>query len=260
MSSLVQSTEHPSIVYTYILAGGRSSRFGSDKARELINGTPQIVNLYQRFSEQRQSQAFVVAGSKEAYIDLKLPTIADATPNLGPVSGVVTALEHFSTCVPKRRQYSAPLAIPSSVVGERPSEFEYLAKWCLIVACDLWEWHPVWVSRLVAAVSSTDSPSSSDCRAACFFESAVSGDNPKAGRWTPFPGLFQASALEFAKQIRDSSRASMQDLLNLPEMSSAAVSLGGIPEVRSANTREDLDNLKKLASIQWTPSKSFKPD
>lgn len=74
----------------YILAGGRSSRFGSDKARALLDGEPLVV----RVARMLEVDAIVVAAESGTYDDLGLTTIGDDEPGLGPVGGVMTALRH----------------------------------------------------------------------------------------------------------------------------------------------------------------------
>lgn len=77
----------------YILAGGRSSRFGSDKARALLRGSPLIRRIAEML-ESRGHQVVVVARKSEQYADLGLHTIADIEPDLGPVGGLETAVAH----------------------------------------------------------------------------------------------------------------------------------------------------------------------
>lgn len=78
-------------VPAYILAGGKSSRFGSDKARALLDGEPLIVRV-QRMLEAHASGITVVADTTDKYADLGLRTIADLNPGRGPLAGLQTAL------------------------------------------------------------------------------------------------------------------------------------------------------------------------
>ncbi len=106
----------------YILAGGRSSRFGRDKARAMLDNLP----LIQRQAAQLRDcgcRVRVVARHAGAYADLGLETIGDLEPDRGPVGGVRTALTH-------RR-----------------------AGWALITSCDLLEVSPVWIETLRTAVT-----------------------------------------------------------------------------------------------------------
>jgi molybdopterin-guanine dinucleotide biosynthesis protein A len=74
----------------YLLAGGRSSRFGSDKARAELAGVPLILRLAHQV-EPVASPLVVVADRRDKYLDLGLTTIADALPGLGPLGGLLTA-------------------------------------------------------------------------------------------------------------------------------------------------------------------------
>jgi molybdopterin-guanine dinucleotide biosynthesis protein A len=77
----------------YILAGGRSSRFGSDKARALVNGQPLILHATEQ-ARALCAPATVVADRPGKYDDLGLPTIGDLAPGLGPMGGLLAALSH----------------------------------------------------------------------------------------------------------------------------------------------------------------------
>lgn len=104
----------------YILAGGRSSRFGSDKARAEIDGRPMI----QRLAELIQpvaSHVTIVADQPGKYDDLGLNTIADVIPDRGPLGGLHTAFEHMKE-----------------------------SGWLLLLSCDLLEVKVTWVNTLMA--------------------------------------------------------------------------------------------------------------
>ncbi len=97
---------------TYILAGGRSSRFGSDKARALLRGQPLIVRLAQRVTGP------VTVVAKRSYEDLGLRTIPDIHPDRGPLAGLYAALRDCHE------------------------------DWLLLLSCDLLELRPQWIDRL----------------------------------------------------------------------------------------------------------------
>ncbi|MDH3471167.1 MAG: molybdenum cofactor guanylyltransferase [Acidimicrobiia bacterium] len=75
----------------YILAGGKSIRFGSDKARAELAGQPLIARVAQALTSVVSSTT-VVADVDDKYLDLGLRTISDDEPGLGPMGGLVTAL------------------------------------------------------------------------------------------------------------------------------------------------------------------------
>jgi len=78
-------------VPVYILAGGRSSRFGSDKARAIFNDQPLLCRIA-ALLEPIASEITVVADRADKYADLGFRTIADRRPGLGPMAGLDTAL------------------------------------------------------------------------------------------------------------------------------------------------------------------------
>lgn len=80
----------------YILAGGHSRRFGTDKARAEIDGVPLIVRLAESLSCVALSLT-VVAATAGHYDDLGFDTIGDVIPDKGPAGGVLTALQHAKT-------------------------------------------------------------------------------------------------------------------------------------------------------------------
>jgi len=84
-------TTNVSGVPVYILAGGRSRRFGSDKARAMFNGEPLILHA-RRLLEPIASSVTVVADQPDKYADLDLRTIVDRSPGLGPLGGLDAAL------------------------------------------------------------------------------------------------------------------------------------------------------------------------
>jgi molybdopterin-guanine dinucleotide biosynthesis protein A len=81
-----------STVPVYILAGGQSRRFGSDKARALHRGVPLLVGVA-RALESVASRTTVVAAREGAYEDLGLKTIGDVVRQKGPLGGLLTAIE-----------------------------------------------------------------------------------------------------------------------------------------------------------------------
>jgi len=102
----------------YILAGGHSRRFGSDKARALYAGRTLIQTLADRLNAL--GYAVTVVGKHNGqYADLGLDTIGDIEPDQGPIGGLRTALTH-------RR-----------------------AGWILLCSCDMLEIHESWIDALI---------------------------------------------------------------------------------------------------------------
>lgn len=107
---------HP--IPVYLLAGGQSSRFGSDKARAEVGGAALLVRLA-RSLQPLAASVTVVADRAGKYQDLGLVTIADAVPGLGPLGGLQTALAHAGG-----------------------------PGWTLVASCDLLELRAEWIERL----------------------------------------------------------------------------------------------------------------
>jgi molybdopterin-guanine dinucleotide biosynthesis protein A len=79
----------------YVLVGGRSSRFGADKALAEWQGQPLAVWVAERVRAAAGSVTLV--GSPERYQALGLPVVADQTLGLGPLGGITAALQHSRT-------------------------------------------------------------------------------------------------------------------------------------------------------------------
>lgn len=72
-----------------VLAGGQSSRFGSDKALAVLNGESLLTHAVQAL--QCWCDAVVVVGREQAPV----PCLADwPRPGMGPLGGIAAALRH----------------------------------------------------------------------------------------------------------------------------------------------------------------------
>lgn len=76
-----------------LLAGGRSRRFGRDKARVDIDGTPLILHNL-RCMTGHCEPVWVVGPAPNTYADLAIACIPDHDPDGGPMAGIITALRH----------------------------------------------------------------------------------------------------------------------------------------------------------------------
>ncbi|MEM9414826.1 MAG: molybdenum cofactor guanylyltransferase [Planctomycetota bacterium] len=121
----------------YILAGGRSVRFGSDKARATVEGKPLISHIAHALS-QAGCSVTAVAQNPDHYADLGLTTIADAAADNGPVQGLLAALIHRTET--------------------------YGSGWLLLVACDMLITDDSPITALLEALP--DTPGS--CQAVAF--------------------------------------------------------------------------------------------
>lgn len=89
-----------------ILAGGRSRRFGADKAAVVVDGRPMIEHVYEAVRAVTD-RLFLSARTADEAPALLVPTIVDRYPDRGPLAGLHAALRAAGTT------------------------------WVLVVACDL---------------------------------------------------------------------------------------------------------------------------
>lgn len=108
----------------YILAGGQSRRFGSDKARALHRGRPLLNSIADALNELAQ-YVVVIAAHDGAYRDLGFHTLGDRQPGAGPLAGLDTALHHAHSI-------------------HQP--------WLLLCSCDLLNPQPKAIRRLVSHI------------------------------------------------------------------------------------------------------------
>ena len=73
------------------MVGGKSSRFGRDKALIEIDGQPLALRIAERIGPAVDQVSFV--GSPEKYQHLGRRVIPDAVADFGPLGGILAALE-----------------------------------------------------------------------------------------------------------------------------------------------------------------------
>ena len=81
----------PDSIGGYVLAGGRSSRMGQDKALLELAGKPLVLRAVQKLGQLCKQVA--IAGNRP---DLRIyaPVVEDRHPGCGPLSGIEAALAH----------------------------------------------------------------------------------------------------------------------------------------------------------------------
>ena len=113
----------------YVLAGGASSRFGSDKALARLGGETVLWRMCTLLESVTGSVS--VVASTNRYSDLSAEIIPDRWPGEGPLGGIITALR----------------ATAETNGGE----------WNLIVSCDMPFLTREWLSNLVERALANDS-------------------------------------------------------------------------------------------------------
>lgn len=78
-----------------LLCGGKSSRYGSNKALILFNGEPLILRIVTQL-KKLEIPLFLLTASQEEYDFLKLPYLLDSKPGEGPLCALVSAFEQSS--------------------------------------------------------------------------------------------------------------------------------------------------------------------
>lgn len=203
----------------YILAGGRSSRFGSSKALVKTAGIPQIQRLAQELATDSW-QSVAVAQRADEFEPLGVRTVADLEPDQGPVAGILAGLSDFRSIDFRSVGPSCPIW-----------------PWALFLPCDLWRWDPRWTELLRPPVAGSDSRS--------IGSEAVLLVHFKAQRFIPFPCLIHRDALPTLQQSWDSGCRSMRQLFEIlaPATLSRELSRGDWPA--SFNTLDELEQLQR---------------
>ena len=76
----------------FVLAGGKSSRMGQDKARLKIEGKPLVLRTTELL--RPFVRAVTLLGPPARYGDFGLPVVADRWPDQGPLAAVCSGLVH----------------------------------------------------------------------------------------------------------------------------------------------------------------------
>ena len=79
----------------YILAGGKSSRMGTDKGLLLFEGKPMIQYVIEQM--QPIFDKLVIVSNNPEYAKFGLEVIPDLIKDIGPAGGIYTALNHSNT-------------------------------------------------------------------------------------------------------------------------------------------------------------------
>ena len=124
-----------------VLCGGRSRRFGRDKATYLHNGTPLARISLRALREAGASEVFSIGGDADALADMGFSAVPDEHPGEGPLGGIICAL---------RQAALSRAALDRSAKADDPSSEDQGGKArdsraqdgssediCVVLACDL---------------------------------------------------------------------------------------------------------------------------
>ncbi len=75
-----------------LIAGGKSSRMGRDKAFVPLAGKPIIEHILERTAELGQAETILITNRPEDYAHLELPMFGDILPEKGALGGIYTAI------------------------------------------------------------------------------------------------------------------------------------------------------------------------
>jgi molybdenum cofactor guanylyltransferase len=87
---------NPSDISAFIIAGGKSSRFGEDKALFKYRNKPLIEHVIDAIRPV-MSRITIIGDNAERFAYLGLPSYADLIAGLGPFGGVYTAMQKADT-------------------------------------------------------------------------------------------------------------------------------------------------------------------
>jgi len=93
----------------FIIAGGKSSRFGEDKTLFEFEGKPLIEHVYDALKPVFDDIS-IVASNGEKFSYLGVPVYPDAIEGFGPTGAVYTALQH---CTEGERAFVFPSDTPN---------------------------------------------------------------------------------------------------------------------------------------------------
>ncbi len=80
-----------------IMAGGKSSRMGTDKSFVPLLGKPMIQHVLERLTGLGQDETFLITNRPNDYRHLGLPMYSDVLPDKGSLGGIYTAIHNSSS-------------------------------------------------------------------------------------------------------------------------------------------------------------------
>ncbi len=202
----------PSEILGCILAGGRSSRFGRDKARALLHGRPLLLHAAEWLRPVCRL-VLAAADSPGKYQDLQIETLVDDQPGQGPLAGLEAALQQAK-----------------SRLGEQA--------WVLLVPCDTPGLRPEWARQLLDARQADD--------LALAFRDQTAPPAAKAHGWEPMPALVSVRALPAVQLALAQAQTALWRLLETVDARAVAQPADWLQHVHRLDTPDELHELQEL--------------
>ncbi|MEY9197135.1 molybdenum cofactor guanylyltransferase MobA [Sinorhizobium sp. CCBAU 05631] len=194
-----------------ILAGGRSSRMGKQKAAVMLGGQSMLARVVERLSPQAASIAINLNADPGIALPGDYPVLADTMPGLpGALAGVLTALRHAGEIAPAASHVLTvpidapffPATLAARLQGSLVTGNEIAVAW------SLGEMHPLFALWPIAIADDLDAWIRTDekrrVRAFIARHPSVAVDFPlaatKAGPLDPFFNVNTPQQLEEAEQ------------------------------------------------------------
>ncbi|MCA9190257.1 MAG: molybdenum cofactor guanylyltransferase [Planctomycetales bacterium] len=194
----------------YVLAGGRSSRFGSNKALVRISTFGAETTLLQSLLDSLRKQGHVthvVADNSARFAALGIICLEDRTNNQGPLAGLETALQH-------RLEHSSA------------------GGWLLLVSCDQLLWQSSWFLSLAQTIEK-------DTKVVCF-------QDLDSKELRPLPALFHTDCLPEVSSALSTSSRSLRQICQSSHCRSFSISQTDGPGYWCFNTQPELAQLQSV--------------
>lgn len=195
----------------YVLAGGASSRFGSDKALAQLAGETVLQRMLRLLGEIADSVHVVTAGGR--YSDFREKIVEDRWPGEGALGGILTALHHA------RAENHA---------------------WSVVVSCDMPFLTREWLSYMLARAIASD--------ADVLYPRSRKGDEPLCGCWRTAALLrLQAVFDEGIRKVTDGAKRLRVEVLDEAHWTRFDT-LGGL--FWNMNTQQDYQEAVRLSGSE----------
>lgn len=184
----------------YVLAGGHSTRFGTDKALADVDGHTMlqgVIDPLRNALSNHSPSVTLVTGESRRYEALGFRVIMDKPANIGPMGGLHAALED-------RLSQDGP-------------------GWLMLSGCDWVRPQTFWAQPLLASLQTSSS-------------SAIAYYQQK---WQPMLALYHTRLLPIIGQMIKEESTSLQGLLNQIDATRISPHASGI-QLTQANTPDQL--------------------